>query len=134
MTPPTPRSRIIASSELVILVPWNATLMSWPTLRSTDIPLTTSPVGLGVVVVGAQAAIALAAAARRKSRRLMRAGLADVLPPAAYRPAPPRGPRARRARRHTKGALMRAARVPRRMDCAPHRARRRSRAAPSRAP
>jgi Cd2+/Zn2+-exporting ATPase len=37
--------------------------MSWPTLRSRDIPPTRSPVGIGVVVVGAHAAIALAAAA-----------------------------------------------------------------------
>src|SRR4029079_10477683 len=124
-----PRSRIIASSELVIFVPWKATLMSWPTLRSTDIPLTTSPVGAGVVVVGAHAAIALAAPARRTSRCLARAGGLAVLPPAAYRRAPPRGPPEIRARRHKKGVRERSARAQRRTDYGGRRGCRRSRAA-----
>src|SRR5882762_10581619 len=122
-----PRSRIIASSELVIFVPWNATLMSWPTFRSSDIPATTSPVGVGVVGVGAHAAIALAAAARRKSRRFTTVGRADVLPPDAYRRGPPRGPRAIRARRHKKGAPERAAPAPRRTGSGGRTAPRRSR-------
>src|SRR6266550_4995820 len=116
------------SSELVIFVPWNATLMSWPTFRSSDIAATTSPLAVGVVV-GAHAAIALAAAARRKSRRFMRAGRADVLPPAAYRRGPPRGPRARRARPHKKGGPERSARARRRTGSGVRTARRRSRAA-----
>src|SRR5213593_1414250 len=122
-----PRSRIVASSELVILVPWNATLISWPTLRSSDIAATSSPVVAVVGGVGAQAAIALAAAARRKSRRFMGAGSADVLPPAAYRRAPRRAPRAKRARRHKKGAQERSARGQRRTDFGAHTTRLRSR-------
>src|SRR5437867_12143718 len=98
-----PRSRIIVSSELVIVEPWNATLMSWPTLRSSDIAATSSPVVPVVEGVGAQAAIALAAAARRKSRRFMGAGSAGGLPPAVLRRAQPRAPRAQLARRHKKG-------------------------------
>src|SRR6058998_111072 len=115
-----PRSRIIVSSELVIVEPWNATLMSWPTLRSSDIAATSSPVVPVVEGVGAQAAIALAAAARRKSRRFMGAGSADVLPPAAYRRAQRRAPRAKRARRRKKGAQERSARGPRRTDSGAH--------------
>src|SRR5437762_13323863 len=118
----------MASSELVIFVPWNATLMSWPTFRSSDIAATTSPLAVGVVV-GAHAAIALAAAARRKSRRFMRAGRADVLPPAAYRPGPPRGPRVRRARPHKRGAPGRSVPVRRRTGFGARTARRHSRAA-----
>src|SRR5205823_5739434 len=116
------------SSALVIFVPWNATLMSWPTFRSTDIAATTSPLAVGVVV-GAQAAIPLAAAARRKSRRFMRAGRADVLRPAAYRRGPPREPRAKRARRHKREAPERSARAPRRTGSGARTARRHSRAA-----
>src|SRR5438067_7121387 len=101
--------------------------MSWPTFRSSDIAATTSPVAVGVVV-GAQAAIALAAAARRKSRRFMRAGRADVLPPAAYRRGRPRAPRAKRARLHKRGAPERSAREPRRTDSGARTARRHSRA------
>src|SRR5687768_12901598 len=99
--------------------------MSWPTLRSRDMPATTSPLVTGGVVVGAHAATALAAAAFRSSRRLMEAGRADVLPPAAYRRAPRRAPRARPARRHKKGAPARAAPARRRTGFAGRTTRRR---------
>src|SRR5437899_1628830 len=118
----------MASSALVIFVPWKATLMSWPTFRSRE-RLAIGSFGVALVgTLGAQAAIALAAAAR-SSARLFTAGAPGVSPPRDARPrAPRRGPRARPARRHRRGARAVRVRARRRMGFASRRAPRHARA------
>src|SRR5437868_10823003 len=97
-----PLSRIIDSRALVIFVPWNATLMSCPTLRSSERTATGSPGGPLGEPFGAQAAMALAAAAPSRVRLLMEDEREAVPPPDARRRAPGRAQRDEPARRRTR--------------------------------